>query len=504
MYSKKILTILTLLYISNTILSANGIIEMNLPPIKSDYIFNRDGDKIFDVIENRPLELDVEDSLDIDISDSNSRLNSDNLIDLDNSELDNELNDLGDELRVERVLRDSELNNSELDNVLDNSEVEDVNVSINTINDQNISKSIKSLFNSINFNNSSSDLIIANGVEDNNSDIIIDINKSDGIKEVRENLINTNSLKIAILISKKAQKSYQEIVSSTLLAYYIYKDSKFIYQFFTVDDENISSISDKMNIIDGNNFQNIIVILEKKGVLNLLSVLDNRPRNIYIPTLHISEIKSIFENRPKNLNHIIFAGIDYDRQVRLLLSKSATKVAILAEDNNFAKYIGSIISNIVYYANKDITFNKPIKDINNLITYYIKNNRHLNRASIFISSNSIVKGSLILSELYTQKIDYYNILLTQPFYNYNIFDLIQNRNSIIVVNMIDINNLPFKYLEYNRLLKSPIEYNWISYSVALGISKLSKDKLFKEDIIDNQVQYNYKLYTIKSDKYVEI
>ena len=112
-------------------------------------------------------------------------------------------------------------------------------------------------------------------------------------------------------------------------------------------------------------------------------------------------------------------------------------------------------------------------------------------------NTSIIKSSIILSQLRAYGTVPYKILSTQLNYTPLVISLTQypDRKNFVIAN--SISKTDFKLQESLLLLDADIEYNWVNYSTLVGVDSLfskTQSQLFPEKIIDNQVSYDVLLY----------
>ena len=109
----------------------------------------------------------------------------------------------------------------------------------------------------------------------------------------------------------------------------------------------------------------------------------------------------------------------------------------------------------------------------------------------------IVKSSIILSQLYAYETENAAILSTQLNYNPLLISLTQyeDRLNLILANSIEFTNDNLS--EVLTLLDTDIKYNWVNYSSLVGINYIyarNKNRLIKNDVINNEVIYNTNLF----------
>ncbi len=301
---------------------------------------------------------------------------------------------------------------------------------------------------------------------------------------IAPSFVYTHKLKIAMLLPTKKIGKYAQSSTKSVISYLLAKNAKFYLKSFEIEDEEYLTIQSILSKLESENFDFVIAPLTLEGAKNLASIPTFL--SIYVPTVNKNDINNL-----QNSN-LIFGGIDYKDQIDELLDFANEKIVIFYEiESPLAHKLTTIIEN---ESNKSIVKKIKLKDqVANLKRYFYKN-QELNSSTIFLNT-PIVKSSLIMSQLTLYNLEPKNILSTQINYNPLIFSLTQykDRKNLILANSI---NGGSNYLEeINSLLNNDIVYNWINYSVSIGIdyfyAKKSKDKrVFTEELINNQVIYN--------------
>ena len=99
------------------------------------------------------------------------------------------------------------------------------------------------------------------------------------------------------------------------------------------------------------------------------------------------------------------------------------------------------------------------------------------------------------------------ILSTQLNYNPLIISLTQYHDRINLITANSIEKVNSKLEETMNLLNIDINYNWVNYSILVGVNYLydqNKENIIINEIIDNQVVYNTKFYKSTRNGFKEI
>lgn len=311
-----------------------------------------------------------------------------------------------------------------------------------------------------------------NATEESNKSIIQTENFEDTFKSLKPNI------KLAIVIDKKFFKKYLPSIINSLNAYFLYKNINYTIQVF---NEN--------NLTNALNYKYIMFYAIDPNIIYSLS---NYQNNFYLPIINKNEIQT-------NALNIYFGGINYKKQIKKLSSfiQNSKKVVIINSNTYISKKL----------------FNFEKKEFNSSVLIYPNiNYEDLNNSYIFFNT-AANKTAQILSNInynniqpileFSAQINYDPLLIeiTQP----------QDVEKLIIAN--SILNVPNILEDYNQLLNSDIEFNWLNYSSTLLANKIynqstNTDAFYLNDfrlyIFDNQINYKTNLYQIINNSFRKI
>ena len=293
---------------------------------------------------------------------------------------------------------------------------------------------------------------------------------------------NFTKFRIALISPVKRIGKYAKSTMKSIIAYMLFKNANFYIKNFKIGDESTKTLQSTLNTIENENFDFVIAPLTSEGVKNIATISSNI--KIYIPTFN----KYTIDNSANS--NIFFGGIDYKKQIDKLLNFANSKMAIFYEENSpLAIKLTSMIEKNSSFPIETIGINKEMTNFKR----YFYNNEDLNESTLFLNT-PIVESSLILSQLTLYDIEPKRVLSTQINYNPLIFTLTQyhDRKNLLVAN--SISNPSDLLEEINSIINNDIVFNWINYSTSIGIdyffsNKVHSNRVFSEDIIDNQVVY---------------
>jgi len=305
------------------------------------------------------------------------------------------------------------------------------------------------------------------------------------------------SIRVAMIVPQKSIRRYAATTVNAVMAYLISKQNNFEIKVFNSMDEKESSILKALNDIKNENFEYVIAPLTQEGAS---VVIDNADYlKVYIPTVS----KSSFDD---NSSNIVFGGIDYNKQIDVLLKYANDKVVYFSDGSDLSESL----NNLLVDKNPRIAYNKSINSSRINFKSMFKNNKILSNSSIFMNT-PLVKTSLISSQLRVYQIEPYIILSTQINYNPMLLTLTQyeDRKNFYLANSIGKATIEME--ELNSLFGHDIVYDWVNYSTSIGIDYFytrffvpTATKNFDEDIVDNQVAYDVSIVRPKRYKFEKL
>ncbi len=290
--------------------------------------------------------------------------------------------------------------------------------------------------------------------------------------------------KIALLVPRKVVGKYANSIADSIFSYLLFREGKFQFELFDSEDESEADILRTLAEIKHKGYQLVIAAVTQEGARVIAK--HEHMLQVYIPTINKKEINLLSDN-------ITFGGIDYEEQIDKLLTFAGDKVAIFGDRSALSKKLENYVDNASF---GEIAYRKTIKNAKANLTPFIKNNRKLKNASIFLNM-PIVKASLLASQLNVNDAAHKNVLLTQISYNPLLFTLTQakDREDMYIAN--SIGHTDFRLKDINMILGTNVDFSWVNYSTLIGVEYLvnnfieaSDEKIFFEKMINNQIRYN--------------
>lgn len=308
-------------------------------------------------------------------------------------------------------------------------------------------------------------------------------------------------IKIALMMPKKIIGRYSVATIDTILAYLSARGREFEFEVFDCGDEEEESIQSIYQQIYSQDFHFVIAIFTTKGAYESTKLPLKIP--LYIPTVNHSQI----DFNPTSSPLLFFGGISYEDQINKLLKlQSGTHTIAYNDDSPVGERLSLILQEKIPQIQEQTitneiaaTFSKSKKTQEELIY----------QADVFLNT-PVVKTGLLLSQIGYFKKKASTFLSTQINYNPSLSILTQQRDRENLYIASSIGVADQKLVEYSSLLNSDLKYDWVNYSTALGMEIFYRimypESLayFKENILDNQVQYEVKLYQIDSKGFYEV
>lgn len=314
----------------------------------------------------------------------------------------------------------------------------------------------------------------------------------------------SEGLKIALMVPQKNVGRYSATSADAILAYLISHGDNFSFKVFDSRDEEVKNIVNTYNQIQNEEYDLVISILTLKGLENLLQNA-NITTPLFIPTINEKQASKFAPNR-----NVFFSGIDYEKQVDMMLSLAAQKksdIVSLNDDGAVGKMIGMLLQS---------RYNKPLKQesidtakstnfapIISKIRPNIKN-------SMIILNTSVIKSGLIIPQMGNARVMPAAFLSTQVNYNPSLLSLMPKEDSKKLFIVSAISPIHTRLLMFNELLSADLQYDWVNYATALSVdvflsqSRKVNTRFFMENLQGNQVLYNDRFYGVKDSHFIPV
>jgi len=295
-----------------------------------------------------------------------------------------------------------------------------------------------------------------------------------------EKIEDTN---IAMVYSSKVIGKYAIEATNTAMSYLISENKNSALKVFDIDNENSESIVKVLDTLLELKLTKVILMITNKEVKTLYTYENIDLFNIYLPLVHNSEKYAQFSN-------ITYGSISYKKQFQLIQENANSNIVEIYDNSSIGKKLHIELMNSV---TKDIVSYKLNSKNTNFERFFTRND--LNNTSVILNT-SLVKSSIILSQLRVNDVNVSEVFATQVNYSPLLLVLTQkdDRRNLFLAN--SISKVPDEFLNKTELLGNDILYNWVNFSVILGMEYLKYNNLDLYEgvnISNNQVNYNIEL-----------
>ncbi|MBE0490793.1 MAG: hypothetical protein IBX44_00915 [Sulfurospirillum sp.] len=311
---------------------------------------------------------------------------------------------------------------------------------------------------------------------------------------LRINETDNINIRIAMLIPQKSIRRYAITTVNSAISYLLLQDANFELKVFNSIDEQKNSLQTAITQIKNEGFLYVIAPLTQQGV----QIVSNEHQNLlfFIPTINRSKF-------PQASANLFFGGIDYEKQIDLLLSRSNKKIAIFKDGSE----LGEELSQIIAQKNPQIVLEQSLENPKTDFKKMLKTNMKLDDSAVFFNT-PLVKTSLLASQfrfydrlpavLLSTQINYNPLLLTLTQY--------EDRKQLYIAN--SITQVPNNIEDINSLLGHSITYDWVNYASSIGVDFFysnyldpTTNSVFHERIFANQVEYDIAIMQAKRYKF---
>ena len=317
---------------------------------------------------------------------------------------------------------------------------------------------------------------------DNNASTKSNVKKKEEVytDPIEEEKINND---IAIVYASKVIGKYAIEATNTAMSYLISENKNSSLKVYDIDLENKENIFNVLDTLLELNITKVIFMITKKNVNSMFEYKNIDLFNIYLPLVQNIDMYPKYQN-------IIFGSISYEKQFKLIQENASSNIVEIYDNSSIGKKLHNELMNSM---TKDIVSYKLKSKNINFERFFTSND--LNNTSVILNT-SLVKSSIILSQLRVNDINVTEVFATQVNYSPLLLVLTQkdDRRNLVLAN--SIGKISNEFLSKTELLGNDILYNWVNFSVILGMEYLKYGNLDiyeNINIINNQVNYNIEL-----------
>ena len=297
--------------------------------------------------------------------------------------------------------------------------------------------------------------------------------------------LEDEDFKIAIIFPSKVVGKYGNSTINSVIGYLLFQNKKFEIESFDSEDESFENISNTMYEIKNKGYKKIIALFTSDALSNIRNISAFTDMQVYFPLISRNDAYFITSS------NFIYGAISYENQMKKLLELSTGDNAQFYEDSSIGNMLKGIYERLV----PNIIVNQKVMQSNNNFKNMVTN-ESLKHTNLMINT-TLVKSSIILSQLYAYETENGVIMTTQLNFDPLILSLTQYEDRLNLILASSIEDTDAKLTELLYLLDTDIKYNWVNYSTLIGINYLfskNKNALIKNQILNQEVLYDTHLY----------
>ncbi len=291
--------------------------------------------------------------------------------------------------------------------------------------------------------------------------------------------------RIAIIFPSKVVGKYGNSTINSVIGYLLFQNKKFEVESFDSEDESFENISKTMDEIKDKGYKKIIALFTNNALININNISAFNNMEVYFPLISKKDAYFI------SSTNFIYGAISYENQMKKLLELSTGDNAEFYEESSIGQMLKGIYERLV----SNIVVNQNVMQSNNNFKSMVTNEK-LKHTNLMLNT-TLVKSSIILSQLYAYETENGAIMTTQLNFDPLILSLTQYEDRLNLVLASSIEDTDPKLTELLYLLDTDIKYNWVNYSTLIGVNYLfskNKNGLIKNQIVNDEVLYDTHLY----------
>lgn len=312
----------------------------------------------------------------------------------------------------------------------------------------------------------------------------------------------SGGIKIALMVPQKNVGRYSVTSADAIVAYLIARGENFTFRVFDSQNEEVGNLVKTYNAIQNENYDVVISILTPKGLENLLqNATINTP--LFIPTINAKQAAKFAHNR-----FVFFGGIDYEKQVDMMLSYAQQKqsgIISFNDDGMVGKMIGGIVQSRANRAvREEVVDTKKSTNFAPIIAKF----RPTMKGSVVMLNTSVIKSGLIVPQIGNARAMPIAFLSTQINYNPSLLGLMPKEDAKKLFVVSAISPIHARLLVFNEILSADLQYDWVNYATALSVDMFVTQnggknlRFFTERLQGNQILYNDTFYGVKDSHFI--
>lgn len=317
-----------------------------------------------------------------------------------------------------------------------------------------------------------------------------------------EEIKDAKKIRIALLVPKDVVGRYSVIGINMILAYLTSRNVTFSFEVFDSKIEEPEALHYAYEEIRQKKFDSVVAMLTQNGVEKLLS--DTKiSLPTFVPTVNKKQITD--HHIPENL---FFGGIDYKEQIQMLYDFAKSDAVV---EYNDTSSIGRWLADLSKQAGFPIIFQESINNEKAArFSKEIKKQVEILKESDVLLNIPVIKTGLILPQIGFLEEGPKRFFSTQINYNPSLLMLVKPKDRVNFYVVNAIGKADNYLVGYGLLLGSDLQYDWVSYSIGIGVEMFFLNrgekirKFFSETLQDGQVQYVNKIYRTQKNNFQEM
>lgn len=299
--------------------------------------------------------------------------------------------------------------------------------------------------------------------------------------EVIEEAVMQSAYKLAIVFPSQIMSKYGVDVTKVINVYMLQQNIDMNIEVFDCIDQSYENMINTFNQLDEQDYKNVLALFTPNMVEQLKMIPQIDQFRIYVPTIHKKEVSN-------SLSNVIFGGIDYEEQIKTLVNLSKGQIVNFYSHRGISQKLTKILEQ-----NYPNVRSIAISDETNYTDLF--KNGNFEHKSIFLNT-TLIKSSILLSQIRANEIEPYVILTTQLNYNPHIISMTQfeDRQQLRYAN--SIGNIDELLLENSSLLGADIAYDWVNYSAIIGADYLLRQDMYADSVLEYKIEDNQVIYDV--------
>jgi len=318
------------------------------------------------------------------------------------------------------------------------------------------------------------------------------------VHDIQGEDLTTEPKNIALVYATNTIGKYSIEAVNVVTSYLSMKKLHYNFASFDMEDESLENLNEVLQRIKEQNIDKVIFLITDTYLNQFLQNNSLSQLNIFFPIIN----KESLLEQNKISSNILFGGIDYPKQFDMIIKSIDKDMPIyeIYDDRSLSLSLHEQIeknypqiSSISMYG-KNPNYDRVLAKV-----------KDLNGSSIILNT-SIIKSSIILSQLRANDIYPARVYSAQLNYTPLLFALTQSddRKNLYLIN--SIGKVPKNIASRCVLAQNDILYNWVNYSTLIGLEYLlyPREIVFNNQISENQILYNNQLIKVNNNQFLNM